>query len=626
MDRLQALLGSEARLETVAARQGSVAQMIDAFRVNLTALSLLALIVGMFLIYNTITFSVLQRRPLFGTLRCLGVTRAEIFALVLGEALLVGVLGAASGVLLGVLMGQGAIRLVTQTINDLFFVVSVRGVQVPTLSLLKGGVAGILAAALSAAPPAWEAAAVPPRQALSRSGLESKARRVIILAALAGLGLVLVGWGVLALPSRNLLLSFGGTSAVVVGFALLVPLLTRLLMQATALLMSRIGGVLGRMAPRDVVNSLSRTSIAVMALMVAVSVTIGVSLMVDSFRNTVITWLGETLQGDVYISGPSLVSTTPTTPIDPGIIEVLRGWPGITRLDMLRSVEVDSPQGSVHVSATNNYSVAQERLFLSTSIPVGQIWERMSQGGVLVSEPFANRFTLPHKGGSVILYTNDGPRTFPLLGIYYDYASTQGTVLMALPIYQQAWQDRSITSISLRLSEGVDVDRVVRDLQNKLSGGQQLVIRANSSLRQDVLQVFDRTFAITGALQLLATMVAFIGVLSALLSLELERQREFGILRSVGMTARQVWALILAETGLLGACAGLLAMPTGYALALILVYIINRRSFGWTLQMQVEARPFVEALAVALVAALLAGLYPAWRMGRMVPSEALRTE
>jgi putative ABC transport system permease protein len=198
---------------------------------------------------------------------------------------------------------------------------------------------------------------------------------------------------------------------------------------------------------------------------------------------------------------------------------------------------------------------------------------------------------------------------------------------MSLDSYRHFWNDQAITAIALHLAPGMDVDQTVRDLQAALlPGGQQLLIRPNQALRRDVLTVFDRTFAITGALQLLATIVAFIGVLSALLSLELDRQRELGILRSIGLTVRQLWGLILIETGLLGTVAGLLALPTGYALSLILVYIINRRSFGWTLQMQVQPEPFLQALLVAVIAALLAGLYPALRIGRMLAAEAIRFE
>jgi putative ABC transport system permease protein len=145
-------------------------------------------------------------------------------------------------------------------------------------------------------------------------------------------------------------------------------------------------------------------------------------------------------------------------------------------------------------------------------------------------------------------------------------------------------------------------------------------------VRGNALDIFDRTFAITAALQLLATVVAFIGVLSALLSLQLERARELGVLRATGMTLGQMWRLTLLETGIMGFMAGLLAMPTGWVLAWILTYVINRRSFGWTLRMELEPAHFLQAFAVALVAALLAGIYPALRLGRMAIATAVRQE
>ncbi len=591
-EELEALLPQGVQLQPVSARSGTIEQMTSAFRINLTALSLLALVVGMFLIYNTMTFSVVQRRPLFGTLRCLGATRNEVFIMVLGEALVVGLLGGLLGMILGVILGQGAVRLVTQTINDLFFVVTVRGVQIPWTSLAKGALLGMAATLLTAAPPAWEAASVPPRLALSRSGLESKARRAITFSAVAGGILVLSGIFVLLIPSRDLVISFAGTFMIIVGAAMLVPLLTGVLMGGVTPIMGRLLGTLGRMAPRGVVNSLSRTAIAVMALMVAVSVTIGVSLMVGSFRYTVQSWLSQTLQGDIYISVPGLTATTPSTTTEPGVIEALKGWPGVARADVLRSVEVDSPLGRVHIAATDNYEIANEQVFLTKDFATGDLWQAMENGAVIVSEPFANRFDLPHQGGSITLNTDLGAKEFPIAGIYYDYASSQGTVLMPLSLYRQHWEDPSITAIALRLEPGQTVEPLVRSLQESLPTQQGLLVRPNRDLREDVLEVFDRTFAITGALQLLATFVAFIGVLSALLSLELERQRELGILRAVGMTVRQLWSVVLMETGLLGLVAGLLAMPTGYLLSLILVYIINRRSFGWTLQMDITWLPF----------------------------------
>jgi putative ABC transport system permease protein len=626
VQRIQSLLPVGVRVETVAARQGAVAQMTSAFQLNLTMLSLLALIVGLFLIYNTMTFSVVQRRSLFGTLRCLGVTRTEVFGLVISEALIVGILGSGLGIGLGVLMGRNTVGMVTQTINDLYFTTTVNATGIPLASLIKGAVAGILATVLTAGFPAWEAASVPPQAALSRSGLETKTRRLVVVMAAGGAGTIGLGLAAFSIPQANLLVGFGGTAAVVVGFAMLAALAMVAILRGIGPLMERAFGLLGRMAPRNLVASLSRTAVAVAALMVAVAVTVGVTLMIDSFRYTVTIWLAQTLQGDVYVTAPSFTQTGSTTGIDPAAVKAIQGWPGVQRADLLRTVMVETPQGQVQLSATDNPRIGVERLFMWSADPPEQVWQAMQQGSVLISEPLARRYGLLAKGSHLTLYTPAGPRVFPVEGVYYDYASSEGALFMAMDVYRPAWQDAGVTAIGLRLKPGIDADSITRQLQDSLAVDQHLLIRPNQVLRNEVMSVFDRTFAITAALRILATVVAFIGVLNTLLLLQLEKQREVGILRALGLSGGQLWRLTMLETGLMGLAAGLLAAPTGYALALILVYIINQRSFGWTLQLSIQPEAFVQALVVAVAAALLAGIYPASRMSRQPAAEAIRYE
>ncbi|OQA39854.1 MAG: outer membrane-specific lipoprotein transporter subunit LolC [Chloroflexi bacterium ADurb.Bin325] len=614
------------QLVRVSARSGAVEQMASAFRTNLTALSLLALVVGMFLIYNSMTFSVVQRRPLFGTLRCLGVTRGEVGRLVLGEALIVGVLGSLAGLGLGVLLGQAAVRLVTQTINDLYFVVTVRGLAIDAGSLLKGFLLGVAATVVSSALPAWEAAAVSPRLALTRSGLEDRARRALPAVTAAGLTGILAGAGLLAIPTRDLVVSFAGIFLLTIGFALLAPAFTWLAMRAAAPVGSRLAGVLGRMAPRSIAGALSRTAVAIAALMVAVSVTIGVGLMVDSFRSTVVAWLGQTLWGDVYISVPQINATRSAAALDPRVVETAGRWPGVAHWEVLRSVDVASPDGAILVSAVSDDDLTAPRLFVSTDGSRAEVAAAVRAGAVLASEPLANRLGLPPRGATVTLYTDHGPQAFPVAGVYRDYSSSQGAVMMTLGLYRQHWDDPTVTAALLVLEPAADVDAVTAGLRDALRGIQGVAVQPNAALRAEALAVFDRAFAITGALQMLAAIVAFIGVLSALLSLQLERTHEFGVLRAVGLTVRQFRGLVLMETGLMGAVAGLLAMPTGFALAVVLIFIINRRSFGWTMQLRADPLVFGQALALAVGAALLAGVYPALRMGRMAAAEALRGE
>jgi putative ABC transport system permease protein len=565
-----------------------------------------------------------QRRSLFGILRSIGVTRGEVFILVIGEALILGVLGAALGIMLGILMGRGTVGLVSQTINDLFFVITVSDFSIPVVSLVKGGLLGVIATLATAAFPAWEAASVPPQTALSRSGLESKAARYVCWVALFGLISILAGVGILLLPTRDLVISFTGTFLIVIGFAMLTPAVTRLLMGGTSRWTGRVWGVLGRMAPREVVNSLSRTAIAIAALMVAVSVTIGVSLMVGSFRYTVVTWLDQILHGDIYVSAPRTGVNQPANSINPRVLEILEDWEGVDRIDLLRSTFVESPYGPIQISANNNPNDGVEQVYFAADYLPDEIGEALIEGAVLVSEPLANRLDLPAHGGEIELYTDEGLQTFPVAGIYYDYASSQGTVVMWLENYRRLWNDDEITAAALLLEPGVDPDQSAEVLRRALAGEQQLLVRPNQVLREDTLVIFDRTFEITGALQLMTTVVAFVGVLGALMSLQLDKQRQLGILKAIGLTSKQLWGLIALETGLMGVVAGMLAMPTGYVLAIILVYIINRRSFGWTLQMFVTAEPFLQALVVAVVAALLAGLYPAFRIINRKAADAIR--
>jgi putative ABC transport system permease protein len=207
-----------------------------------------------------------------------------------------------------------------------------------------------------------------------------------------------------------------------------------------------------------------------------------------------------------------------------------------------------------------------------------------------------------------------------------DYTSDEGLVLMRAPIYHAWYKDRMISAVGAFVTPGTDINAVIQALRQKFANVADLHIRSNQELRSSVIVVFDQTFAITTALNLLASVVAFIGILSALMALQLERTRELGTMRANGMTRWQLFRMTLLETGLMGTIAGVMAMPVGTVLAWVLVYIINVRSFGWTVQLQLRPEFYIQAIAVALIASLLAGIYPALRMGRIQPALAVRAE
>lgn len=615
-------------LETAAARSHTIQQMTAAFELNLTALSLLALVVGMFLIYNTVSFSVVQRRPLFGILRSLGVTGDQLLRLILTEAAVLSLIGSLLGLVLGVVLGQGMVRLVTQTINDLYFVLNVQDVTIPAVSLVRGLILGVLAALAASALPAWEAMQTTPATIMRRSTLESKTRRL--------LPWLTVGWAVLMMTgllllqmSTSLIPAFAGLFAILFGFALLTPPVTAVLMPAIAPITHRLLGVLGRMAPRDIARSLSRTSIAIAALMVAVSVVVGVSIMIGSFRNTVTLWLNDTLVADIFLSPPRLTNSDGGGTLAADVAATAVAHPGIASAVSARELTVTLPQFNqlAGLIAVDGDVSNGRRQYVWRADSVDDIWARLAAGeGVFITEPLFLKEQLPLPPPPITLSTPSGERTFPVLAITYDYTTDQGRVYLHRQTYRDLWGDDTISTMGLFVTPGQPVDAVVASLQEALHGRTDVIVQSNKSVRDSALVIFDRTFAITAALRLLAVVVAFIGVLSALMSLQLERARELGVLRATGMTVRQLWGLTLLETGLMGGLAGLMALPTGYVLAWILIAIINVRSFGWTLQMTLNPAYFGQALAIALAAALLAGLYPAYQLGQMVIATAVRQE
>ncbi|MGD8633638.1 MAG: FtsX-like permease family protein [Anaerolineales bacterium] len=606
-------------------QEATLNQLTDAFELNLQALSLLALVVGMFLIYNTTMFSVIKRREIFGILRTLGATAEQILILILIEASLVAAVGSVIGLGLGVLLGRGAVTLVSQTINDFYFLVNVREVKLGIVTILKGLGGGLLAAVIASLGPAIEAARVSPVVALQRSNLEARAGRWSRSAALGGLVLISIGTLVLLIIKSSLIASFAGLFLLLIGLAALVPAVTVFTMRSIRPLLSTLAGPLGRMASGTVVRSLSRTGVAVAALMVSLSVAIGVGIMIASFRSTVVDWLGLTLRADIYVSAPVVSGTRPTASLPRELVGTLQAVPGVDAVESVRTVTVQSDLGEVLLLAVDARQQRDARLYRFAAGSADQTWQKVLDGAVIVSEPFAYRYGIPPEGGELSLVTDRGEHTFDVVGVYYDYSAEQGTVLMSQEVYRSYWDDDAISSLAVFTSNDIDSGQTAQLIRSALAGS-GLQVQLNRELREQALMIFDRTFLITSALRILAIVVAFIGVMSALMALLMERAREFATMQALGLTGVELWKLIFMETGLMGATAGLLSFPTGVILAVVLIYVINLRSFGWTIAMSLNPWIFLGAFATAVVAALVAGIYPGFRLVQLPVADNLRGE
>ena len=621
---LQSVLPPDAGIIPAGARAGALDKMTRAFRLNLKALSLLALVVGMFLIYNTMTFSVIRRRRLIGMLRALGVSRREIFSMILAEAFLIGLAGTVIGIVCGTLLGAELTRLVTRTINDLYFVMEVRRAPLLPAVLWKGALLGIAATLAAAFPAALEATGAPPRAALSRSLIETKRKKMVPLAALCGTLLMLAGMGLFLFERGGVVGGFAGLFAVIVGYTLLVPAAVLLLAKLFRPAMGAVMGSMGKMAARGVVVSLSRTGVATAALVVAVSAGIGVGIMVGGFRLTVQSWLRNWLQADVYVTSADRSGGRYRPPLDPALVQRLSTLPGIRGFTLSRRVSVEGGDGPTEIFSVQ----VPESNFLHYPFKEGSAqsaWGSFSRGeSVLVSEPYSYRHRL-RPGDRVTLRTAHGLRQFPVSGIIFDYGSDTGIVIMSRAGYLRHFNDESVDGMSFNAGAGMTVPALAGLIRSR--GGEEMItVISNAELRRATVEVFDRTFAITSVLRMLTMLVAFVGILSALMAMQVERARELAVLRAVGLTPGEVWGVVCGETVLIGVIAGVLSLPLGIIEALILVYVVNLRSFGWTMQLSIEPVYLVQALALSVTAALLAGIYPSLRIARTSPAVALKEE
>ena len=388
----------------------------------------------------------------------------------------------------------------------------------------------------------------------------------------------------------------------------------------------KIFGITGKVASVGIVSSLSRTGVSIAALSIAVAASIGVGTMVSGFRSTVVSWLQSTLEADLYISAPSLIGRSNTSTIDDiNLPQKIEKLPGVESVNYYREIQILTNYGLTTILG----SKYNKRKFNTYRIKEGNmktLWNEVTtKDRVMITEPFAYKHNL--KVGSIIkLPTQKGERDFEVAAIYYDYASDMGIVNIWYSTYRKYWNDEDLSGVAVYVNPASDINKISDDIRKLINPGQEILIRTNKYLRETSIDIFDRTFIIAYVIQLLSVAVAFIGILSSLLALQLERAKEYGILRAIGMTPGQLWRMVTLQTGLMGFIAGLISVPLGNFIAVILIYVINKRSFGWSLHFEILPLELFLAIVLSVFAATLAGIYPGIRTSKTSPSLALREE
>jgi len=592
-------------------RGKQVDKMLGAFELNLTSLSMVSLLVGMFLIYNTVSTAVVRRRSEIGILRALGLQGYQVQLLFIGEALLLGLPGLLLGILAGLGLAELLISQVSETITSLYLLLSIREIFLTPLSLLVTMVLGLGAVILAAWFPAREAALIPPVQALQVGYLEAmiqeKTSRFLVLAFLSAL--VAICQGMISLKGGPHWLSFGCALFTLLLFALCVPSCIQMMTRTL-----RPVNITSRLALSNFGRSLHRNSITIAALVTALAMLVGVSVMIFSFRTTVNQWLSESVRADIFIADPANFRAGPRKLLRTEIEEIVRHLPGLESYDTYRELEM-SLHGIPFKLAAIRFPVAARHNPLRFNDANGStiFTHAINRDEICISEPFARKFGY-HGGEVLTLPTPGGPVSFKIAGVFRDYTSDLGLILLDRQTYQKHWRDNSYNSFALYLRKGFSSDTVQESLRQSLAPLGAYLVYSNQELRLQVFRIFDQTFRVTYLLQTIALLVSGLGIFLNLIIMISERNREIGILRSMGTSRVHVIGIILKEAALLGGLGAILGIAAGLALAWVLSNVINVAFFGWTIDWATPWAFLGTLPFTVILTSLIAGYWPA-RLG-----------
>jgi putative ABC transport system permease protein len=633
---IQRVVPASARLERPSRRNERVEKMLRAFRVNLFALAGVALLVGMFLVYNTVLISILRRGKDVGVLKTLGTSASQVFAAFLIEGLVFGAVGSVAGIALGRVLAWVILRLIGRTINALYISSTPEAIELTPAIIAAGIAVGTILSLLSAIQPSIEAAQLRPSLLLSGTVWRRQPRRndqaqtsphrtQIVVAIICFVIAVLLS----RLPAWNGIAVAGYVAVlfVVAGFSALAALIVTGASRLLRAPYRAAFGIVGELASASIPASLRRTSIASAALSLAIGMMVAVALMVGSFRETVRVWVDQTVSSDLWLRPAKGLSNADSALFPNAISADLAKIPFIAAFDRARGHGVLYDDDRV-LLASGDFAVAARFGDLPLIAPGKQseaLRNAIARNGVVVSESFSLKYN-KGVGDDITLTTIHGRRSFPITGVYRDYSNDRGVVAMDRGLFINAFDDDAISTVVIYLKPGIDRDTARRSLEAMLGPKYHAFAVTNGEIRGEVMKIFDQTFLITYALLAVAIVVAVLGVINTLAALILERKRELALLRVLGMTVAQVRRMLVLESSVLGLTSTAAGLAMGYVLSWILIYVINKQSFGWTIAFHTPVRLIVTSLAVTFVASLIAGLVPSRLARRIDLANAMKAE
>ncbi len=604
---------------------------VSSFKYNLEFVSLIAVLVGVFLLYNTVSISVVKRRPQIGVLRALGTGKKAVITLFTAQGLILGAVGSLLGILLGQFFAAFSVAAVEKTISTIDRSISISDYLVSGMDVARALALGLLVSFLASLVPALDSARVEPGESLREGTLEKRYGTRQRVLSWVGLGCIVVGCILAGLdyrygPFEFPWLAYVGILTFILGCTFNAPVYLGLMLRLLQRPAVKLFKAPGRITVNDIRGSRYRFSVALMSVAISCALIVALLTSIFSLKRSLQDWIHTYMIADVYIKPASCTSNYCFYPLDPEVMETLAQFPEVDGIGRFRALHIDFDGRKVIAGFGNTSLWAKfgdpDYLDPDEQQRMGRLEAKPE---VSISDYLRVKYDL-EIGDTLKLTTPRGPAAFTITGSATSYSTTSGFLYLDRRWLTELWGLNDATQLTVYLKEGVDRQAFVQKLRQTLLPDHALQITDNSELRAQILEIFNRSFALTYAIEVIAILVSLIGVVNTLMILVFEKKREISVLRYLGGSWEQIEGIIVLGAGIIGLAGIGLGTLMGPFISAVITHVINKISFGWEVKMSIPVGLLAVLTALLFVTTLLAGMIPARAARKLDPKAFISYE
>jgi putative ABC transport system permease protein len=631
---VEALLGGKFDVQRPAQRNEGVDSMLYDIRQGLTIMAMVVLLMGGFIVYNTVTTLVYQRMREIGILRMVGVTRSSIARLFVFEAGLLGLIGTTIGVFGGYWIGRVTILNYMSSVSNIFVPVNVNYAAFDWKMVLRGATIGLGVSLAGGLWPAIRATRITPLEVLhfkpSLSNLGTRYRIVSPIFRWVAVGALCGGYVLLALNWTALnhvaALQLAMLSLIVFGIAL-TPLFMRVFFRFLTRATARMKNPLARLAAENILRDLGRSAMTVAAFMVALAVMFEIYLFMNSMQTEIKTWMDEVLTADLLVTSSSSFATRSSVPMSDDLTAQFKGVPGVADVVQLRSMFNDYDHARILLVGVNYaHRVNRSRFHFPEKYDEAAVQAFSRDEGVFISENLVARHPQLRGAKTIELSTPEGRAPLPILGVIVDYTFETGTLLINRGLFMKTFKDALVDTFQIYAQPGANIENLRHAIENLLGAEFNLYVLTNREFKHSILGAIDQLFALAVSLEILTLIISLIGIVNNLMANVIDHTREIGVLRSLGATRLQVATIYFMQSGLLGLSGALVGMFIGYGLGWIHMTRLSKMLTGWSMGMHFSLGLIAIVFFGSIAVSVVAGLFPARKAAGLPLREALKYE